>query len=142
MTGRNLMNRRGQGNRGYGLGRTFNDIFDLIENADRGFGLSDITGNTLNVTTDEDENNYYVKAEMPGINKDDIDISVEDGMLSLSADYKEEGENMLRQGKYSWACRVGDVDFDNISANLKDGILTLTLPKSEKVKPRKIEINK
>lgn len=138
MTGRNLMNRRGYGNRG--LGRTFNDIFDLIENADRDFSLSNITGNTLNVTTDEDENNYYVKAEMPGINKDDIDISMEDSMLSISANYKEEGENMLRQGEYSWACRVGDVDYDSIGADLKDGILTLTLPKSEKSKPRKIDI--
>lgn len=140
MTGRNLMSR--ERNRGYGLGRTFGDIFDLIENADRDFSLSSITGNTLNVVTDEDENNYYIKAEMPGINKDDIDISVEDGMLSISADYKEENENMLRQGKYSWACRVGDVDYDNISADLRDGILNVTLPKSEKSKPRKIEINK
>ena len=141
MTGRNLMNRRGYGNRGYGLGRAFSDIFDLVDTFDRSEGFANITGNTLNVTTDEDENNYYVKAEMPGINKDDVDISVEDGMLTLSADYKEEGENILRQGKYSWACRVGDVDYDSISANLKDGILTLTLPKSEKSKPRKIDIN-
>jgi len=142
MTGRNLMNRRGYGNRGYGFGRTFDDIFDLIGDASRDFGLADISDNTLNVTTDEDENNYYVKAEMPGINEEDVDVSVEDGMLSISADYKEEGENMLRQGKYSWACRVEDADHDNIDAKLKDGILNITLPKSEKLKPRKIEINK
>jgi HSP20 family protein len=139
MADRNLMRRNGNG--GYGFGRTFSDIFDIISEVDKDLNVSNITGRSLNVTTDEDTDNYFVKAEMPGISKDDIDISVEDGLLSISANYSEEGENMLRQGKYSWTCRVGDIDYDNIGADLKDGILTLTLPKSEKVKPRKITIN-
>ena len=118
-------------------------VDDLFRVLDGGFtDYAEYTPKNLHVVTDEDEGNYYIKAEMPGINDERVDISYENDILSISADYEEQGVNSLRRGKYSWACTVRDIDHESIKANLNDGILNIILPKSEKVKPRKIQIEK
>lgn len=119
---------------------TFDDIFNVLDKEWSSSGA--LASKRLNVVTDENESEYIIRAEMPGIDEERIDISFENDILSISADYEEEGENVLRTGKYSWACTVRDVESDNIKANLKNGILDITLPKSEKAKPRRIKIGK
>lgn len=119
---------------------TFDDLFDVF---DRGWSSQGaLASKRLNVVTDENESEYTIRAEMPGIDEERIEISFENDILSISANYEEEGENMLRRGKYSWACTVRDIDSDDIKANLKNGILDITLPKSEKAKPKRIKIGK
>lgn len=122
------------------IANTFEDLFDVFDRGWRDYGT--LSSKRLNVITDENESEYIVKAEMPGIDEENIDISFENGMLSISANYEEREENSLRTGKYSWACTVRDVESENIKANLNNGILNITLPKSEKAKPKRIEINK
>ena len=99
----------------------------------------------------ERENEFVVQAEMPGITRDDIEVTLENGILTISGECRNEkeesnGGRLIRQerqyGKYVRSLRLGkDVDEKKVKANYKDGILELTLPKSEEVKPKKINVN-
>lgn len=91
---------------------------------------------------------YRITLEVPGMEKDDIDISVKDDVLTISGekkeDIKEEGNLFRRErwfGKFTRSVTLpGDVDVDKIEAEYKNGVLTLHLPKSEKAKGRKIQV--
>jgi HSP20 family protein len=99
----------------------------------------------------EHENEYIVKTEMPGVKKDDIQVSVENGVLTISgetkSEKKEEKEGRLirqerRYGKYVRSLRLGsEIDAAKLKAAYKDGVLELTLPKAEEVKPKKIAVD-
>lgn len=98
----------------------------------------------------ERENEYVVLAEMPGVNKDAIDITLTDGVLTISAEAKyqrdnKDGDRLLRQerryGRFARSIRLGtQVDEKKVRANYKDGVLELVLPKAEEVKPKKISV--
>jgi HSP20 family protein len=96
----------------------------------------------------EDENGFYVEAELPGMSMDDLEIYVNEGdELSIKGVRKvSEIEGTWRRqerghGEFSRAFKLPDaVDLPNVSAELKDGVLTITLPKCEAVKPKKIEV--
>jgi len=96
----------------------------------------------------ETENDYVLKAEMPGISKDNLEVVLADSELEITgrvaeSDLKDENLKYSEYKLYNYhrKFRVGDgIDESGITANLDNGILTLNLPKSEKVKPKKIEI--
>lgn len=98
----------------------------------------------------ERQNEYLIRAEMPGIDKDKIDISLADGVLTISGESKgeheeREGERVVRQerrwGKFVRSVRVGtQIDEKNVKATYKDGVLDVILPKAEAVKPKKISV--
>ena len=83
--------------------------------------------------------------------KEDIEVSVENGVLTISAETKseteeKEGERVIRQerryGRYLRSLRLDKtVDDKKVKAVYKDGVLELTLPKAEEVKPKKITVN-
>ena len=99
----------------------------------------------------ETDTEYLVKAELPGVKKEDIDVSVENGVLTITAESKseteeKEGERIIRQerryGRYLRSLRLGKaVDEKQVKASYKDGVLELILPKAEDVKPKKISVN-
>lgn len=99
----------------------------------------------------ERDNEYVVKTDLPGVKKDDIEVSLENGVLTISAETKseteeKEGERVIRQerryGKYVRSLRLGtEIDEKKIKAAYKDGVLELTLPKAEEVKPKKISVD-
>lgn len=98
----------------------------------------------------ETENSYSIRAEIPGVKEEDIDVTVHDGVLTINAESRyeniEEEGRVIRQerryGKYVRSIRLGkDVDANNVKASYKDGVLELVLPKVEEVKPKKISIN-
>lgn len=102
------------------------------------------------IDVSENDHAYVVRAELPGVKKEDLDVTINDGMLTINAetryehDEKQKGR-VIRQerryGKYVRSMRLGnDVDDSKVSADYTDGILTLTLPKSEEVKPKKIDV--
>jgi HSP20 family protein len=102
----------------------------------------------LDVTEDEDV--YAVIASVPGINPDDIEITMEDNVLTIegeitSNDEEETAKYHLRERRYGSFKRSIrfplTVDADAIDANYDRGLLTLTVPKAEIVKPRRIEIS-
>lgn len=97
----------------------------------------------------EDENDYLVKASIPGINPDDLDITYSKGLLTIKGGLKDEsqtnsGQYLLKERRYGTFTRTislpTTVKSEDIQANYKDGILTLKVPKSEEVKPRRIPI--
>lgn len=86
-------------------------------------------------------------ADLPGVDKDKLDIHVEDKQLTITglvAEPEERWQPMYREygiGGYTRNFRLGDaIDQSKINASLKDGVLTLVLPKAEALKPRKIDI--
>jgi HSP20 family protein len=97
----------------------------------------------------ETEDRIIVRAELPGMDAKDIDIGLTDGVLTVKGEKKREkedtGENYHRiERRYGSFCRsislpVG-IKADAIDATYKDGLLTVTLPKAEESKPRKIEV--
>lgn len=102
------------------------------------------------VDVSEDEEQYLVRAELPGVNKDDISVTLEDGVLHISGETKSEhkekqGGRIIRQerhyGKYVRSLRLANVvDEQKVKAKYKDGVLELVLPKSESVKPKQITV--
>lgn len=103
---------------------------------------------SINLT--EDQNNYYIRAELPGISADDLDIQATGKNLSISGERKIKPEkNNVRYhrkereaGKFSRAISLpGDIDADGVSASLTNGILKVAVPKAEKAKPKQIKIN-
>jgi len=99
----------------------------------------------------ETEHGYVITAEMPGVRKEDINITLENGVLSIAGESREEKEEkdngrVIRQerryGKYVRSLRLGtEVDDQQIKAAYKDGILEISVPKAEAVKPKKIAVD-
>ena len=99
----------------------------------------------------ETDDEVIVKAELPGMDVKDIDITMTDGLLTIKGERKMEKEDkrenyhrIERQfGSFSRSLNLGvNVKGDSIDAGYKDGILTVTLPKAEEDKPKKIEVKK
>ncbi len=97
----------------------------------------------------EYENESVIIAEMPGVRKDDLKISIENGYLTISGERKPydmpEGSNWIRNeirtGKFTRSIELPHaIEADKISAEMKDGILRIELPKAETIKPREIRI--
>lgn len=97
----------------------------------------------------EREDALVVKAELPGMSKDDIDISVQGNVLTISGEKKDSTEEKKdeyyhverRHGYFRRDITLSsEVDAEKIEATYHDGVLTVTLPKSEQAKPRRIEV--
>ncbi len=86
----------------------------------------------------EDKDNTYVRAELPGVNRDDISVEMVDGFLNLSATRKEKEQNFTLNRSVSIPEAV---QADKVTASYENGVLTVTLPKQEQAKPRKINIS-
>ncbi len=100
----------------------------------------------INLT--ETKQAYILRAELPGVKAEDLDIQATGRNISISGERKIETDQNATYhrrerdaGRFSRALTLpGDIDRDNIEASLKDGVLTVTVPKSEKAKARQIEI--
>ncbi len=100
---------------------------------------SSATEKTPAIDVHEADGNYLVKADLPGINKDDVKVTLENGILTISAetsreDKEEKDGKIIRQerhyGQYLRQLSVGsDVDPKQISATFENGVLSLKLPK-------------
>jgi HSP20 family protein len=102
------------------------------------------------VDVQETENAFIFTAELPGLSKDDVSITLEENLLTLSGERslkeKEEGENFHRiersYGSFSRSFSLpSQVDASKVDASFKDGLLTVEIAKAEQAKPRKIEIH-
>ena len=130
-----------------GVDRLLNDTFDRFF---EGTGTP-LTNKTWSPSVDvsETETEVIFTAEFPGFEKDEIDISVNDGRLSISAErqFTEEKDTKHHRverwyGKFYRSFLLPkSADAEKISANLKNGVLTLTLPKKEEAKPRQIPVS-
>ena len=98
----------------------------------------------------ETEDSYLIEADVPGLKKDDIELTVEDNVLTLKGERNHESEEK-KEGYRRMERRYGSfrrsfelpagVDTGKVKADFKDGVLSVTLPKPEEVKPKQIEVN-
>ena len=98
----------------------------------------------------QSNDNLIAVVELPGMRKEDIEISLHDGTLTISGERKREsssnGEKAERSERYIGTFRRSialptRVDASKVSATYRDGILTVTLPKAEEVKPKQIQVS-
>ena len=97
----------------------------------------------------EDKDNYVIEADMPGLSKKDVTVDFNDGYLTIKAskntEDKDEGKDYIRQERFYGSMErkfyVGDIDESKVSAEFKDGVLKVLMPKETIDKPSKtIEI--
>ncbi|MDD5458321.1 MAG: Hsp20/alpha crystallin family protein [Phycisphaerae bacterium] len=136
------------------LNRLHNDIDDLFSSFFRGWELPWTTTRSTHafwpaLDVQENENEITVKAEIPGCNAEDVDISVHGNLLTISGEKKQEEE---KEGKgYYYVERSygsfrrdvnlpSEVDTSKIDASCKNGVLNIKLPKVEKAKAIKVKI--
>lgn len=97
----------------------------------------------------DDGEGYILKADLPGLDKNDIEINVNDGLLVLAGERKRPQpkekafyRSEVTYGTFSRTFRLGaEINADGIKAEFNNGVLTITLPKAEEVKPKQIQIN-
>jgi HSP20 family protein len=112
----------------------------------RTFGTAGGVGLPMDVIRRGEE--LVVRVDLPGVASDKIDLTVENHILTISAERRAaygEGDNVLTQERFdgviSRRLRVPEwVDTDAVTADYTDGVLTVTLPLAEKAKPRRIEV--
>jgi len=112
----------------------FSRLFDWESFGDQALGR-------LATDIHEDKDNYYASFEVPGVKKDDVKIELNDRMLTVTVDRREKSGESESSFTSTRSISVPDsVKPEGILAKLEDGILTVTLPKSEERKPRTIEV--
>jgi len=141
----------------WGFNKTFRDFDRFQRQMDELYGA--LSGGALPMPSagvfpltnaTEDSDNYYVRAELPGVKSEDLDIQVTAKGISISGERKipVEGNNVKyhrrerEAGKFSRSINLpDDIDVDKVDAKLENGILTMTIPKAEKTKPRQITVS-
>jgi HSP20 family protein len=109
-------------------------------------------GGTFSPAVDlhETEDAYVVKADMPGLKKDDIDLEIAENVVTIKGrreDTKEEKKKNFHRverfhGSFQRSFMIpGGFDHDGVAADFKDGVLTVTLPKPAENKPKRISVN-
>jgi HSP20 family protein len=97
-----------------------------------------------------DDGNYHIEADLPGVDPDSLDVTVEHGTLTIRADraphYADSGQVLSAerpQGSFTRRLTLGEgVDADNLTASYADGVLHVTIPASPKAQPRRIEVTR
>lgn len=98
----------------------------------------------------EDKENLFVRVELPGMKKEDIEVSVHDGSLSIAGERKSDEQfkdaDLYRAerffGRFQRTVSLpSPVAIDKVKAQYKDGVLTITLPKTEEAKPKQINVS-
>lgn len=98
---------------------------------------------------EEDEERFILHVELPGVSADDVEVSLEENVLTIAGerrfydDKEAEGFRRLERqfGRFHRAVRLPDrVDGDRVDASYRDGLLTISVPKAEDAKPRRIQV--
>ena len=124
----------------------FNQLFDWM-----GFGRPSNGGTALVPAMDVSENDDHltITMELPGLTKEELDVTLENGVLSVSGEKKlerktdEEHYHAVERRTGSFRRSVSlpsDIDADKADASFENGVLTITVPKSEQVKPKRLSV--
>lgn len=126
------------------MDRMFEDSFRAMDQWDGGESQS-----SLALDVSEDQDKYTIKASIPGVNPEAVDITMNNDVLTISGeskseDEKEEGQWHLRErrfGRFSRSIRLpAAINSEQIEATCENGVLTLQVPKAEETKPKRIAI--
>lgn len=113
-------------------------------------GGSDLRMWSPSVDISEDDNEYLIKMDIPGMDKKDINVNYKDGRLTVTGERKteskEEKKDYIRQERYRGSfyrsfTLTDTIKDEEIQASFKDGVLKLVVPKAETVKPKSIKVN-
>ncbi|MEX3919230.1 Hsp20/alpha crystallin family protein [Paraburkholderia sp. BR10936] len=106
---------------------------------------------SIRIDVTEDEAGFTVKAEMPGVDRKDIDVKIDGNLVSIAAKVErgselKEGERVVRRERYAGSVSraftlAAEIDDAKAAAQYKDGVLTLTLPKRAASASKRLEIN-
>jgi HSP20 family protein len=101
---------------------------------------------TLGVNIREEDDAYVLSALVPGLTADDLNIQVLDDVVRIEGEYRQDENQYLMQellhGSFTRTLRLpAALDANRVEAKIADGVLTLTLPKAESARPKKIKIN-
>jgi HSP20 family protein len=134
--------------------RDFDNLLGRLFSGSQGAGDGGARLAPYGVDIREDQDHFYVEAELPGFKKEDVDITLENQQLTISAERRDEtkqgepgkkGELLLHERRFSKFLRSftlpPTVDEQTVNAKLADGVLTVTLNKREETKPRKISVS-
>lgn len=134
---RNLSAFRGFPSPWSGLESEFDRLFESV--------LGDYTSPATDrfpVDLYEDKDNLYVRAELPGVDRSDINVEVVENYLNVTAARKNKDGEKEESFSFSRSVAVPEsVQADKVAAQYQDGVLTVTLPKKEEAKPRKIAVS-
>ncbi|NLG63329.1 MAG: Hsp20/alpha crystallin family protein [Candidatus Cloacimonetes bacterium] len=131
----------------FGLRREMQDLLDAMS-CPRTFSENLVWSPAINVR--ENDEQVTVEAELPGVRPDDVDISVENGMLSISGEKRAEQEKKdenwhvmeRRYGRFERTFTLPrGVDVEAIRATFDDGVLRIEMPKREEARPRRIRVD-
>jgi HSP20 family protein len=129
------------------LNRLFGRSLARTESGSDTLAMNDWTPST---DISETDTAYLIKAEIPGVNKEDVKVTLQDGMLTIRGERRQEKEEKDKKfhriertfGSFVRSFRMpDDADESAVKAEFKDGMLNVTLGKSEKAKPRAIEVS-
>lgn len=139
--------------RGTGLD-VFEDLEDLQKQMNRIFdvrwplkGNGDIWAPAVDIIDEKDQ--IRIKADLPGLKREDIEVSADNGILTIKGEKKEEKEikekDYVRSERYYGAFHrsfslPSGVDSQKVNASYKDGVLEVTLPKKEEAKPKQVKV--
>ncbi|WP_296127135.1 Hsp20/alpha crystallin family protein [uncultured Anaerococcus sp.] len=127
----------------------YNDFYDMVDSFFNSSMNTDVFESSFKLDVSEDEDKFLVEAEMPGIEKDSIDIDFDRGQLTLTVnshtEHSDEKKNYIHKERKSTrmtrSMYFGDIDEENIKAKLDKGILEIEIPKRKEEKTnKKIEI--
>lgn len=136
--------------RNYGF-NNFDSLIDSFFNDDFPWRSPSVYDSSFKVDVSESDTGYTVEADMPGFTKDDIDIDLDEGRLTISCEKNEESDKSdesknyvhkeRRSTKLARSMYFPDIDENNIRARLENGVLTIDLPKAQVIdNKKKIEI--
>ncbi len=135
----------------------FRDVSSLQDEVERAFrqafgdrqGASPAGAFSPALDVEEDEDGFTIHVELPGVKAEDVDVSLEENILTIAGErhfYDERGADGFRRverhfGRFHRAVRLPDrVQADGVDASYRDGMLTITVPKAEESKPRRIQV--
>ena len=125
----------------FNFGRLIQDAFEGLDDLGGLFAQPSRSGQEPRVDLYEDEDHFFVRSELPGVSKSDVNVALVEGVLTISGSVSRETSDGRKTLPLKRSITLPDqVGNGEVRAKLEDGILTVTLPKAEAAKPRSIEI--
>ena len=119
----------------------FGRFAGLADEIDRLLAGTGLTGPDFPVDLSADKDNAYVRAELPGVKREDLKVETAEGALTITVTRREKnGEKEETFASTRSVSLPADVELEKVAAVYENGVLTVTLPKREAVKPRQIAI--